>query len=134
MLDARNLNAARMQIFSQVSLPHFSHCSRSSTNFSSLLKVATIKRSYIVSFDNASFLWILVLRLVFHDAKIPAVAKNAAQFSNTGDESYSYEKAIFFPNHLSSKTLKKGEGALFLCHLQIPVSIFSHSPILTSLY
>jgi len=35
---------------------------------------------------------------------------------------------------LSSKTLKKGEGALFLCHLQIPASIFSHSPIITSLY
>ena len=38
-------------------------------------------------FENARFLWLLVLRLVFHDAKIPAAAKSGAQFSSTGDES-----------------------------------------------
>ena len=32
-----------------------------------------------------------ILTLVFHDAKIPAGAKNEAQFSSTGDESNGLE-------------------------------------------
>ena len=88
-LSAGSLNAASMQVFSDC--PHLLHCTFTFIPgvppISFTVRLVAIKRSTLFHLENARFLWLLVLRLVFHDAKTPAAAKSAAQFSSTGDES-----------------------------------------------